>query len=197
MKKFYSLFMTGLLAILPLALTFYVLYWLITTFESLFRGVFDIILPANWYIPGMGVLFGIVFIFLIGLILQFLVFQQLKNWLEHLLVKFPLVSDIYESFNGLMKYLAGNDKQNAEEQVVVVTIDGMNLLGIVTSGDLTDAPKGLATGDMIAVYLPMSYQIGGYTVYIPRNRITSVEMSKKEALRWTLTGGVITTTQKK
>lgn len=196
MKKFYSLFMTGLLAILPLALTFYVLFWLVTTFESLFRGVFDIFLPLNWYIPGMGVIFGVFFIFVIGLVLQSLVFQQLKSLIESFLERFPLVGDIYESFNGLMKYLAGNGKQNANEQVVVVSIDGMNLLGIVTSSDLSNAPHGITKGDMIAVYLPMSYQIGGYTVYIARDRVIPVEMNKKEALRWTLTGGVITTQKK-
>ncbi len=192
MKKFYSLFMTGLLAILPLALTVYVLIWLITTFESMFSGLFDLFLPAGWYIPGMGVLVGVFSIFLVGLVLQFFIFQQMQNWIERFVEKFPLIGDIYESFNGLMKYMAGSSKQNAAEQVVVVTIDGMNLLGIVTSGDLSDAPKGITTGDMIAVYLPMSYQVGGYTVYIARDKIIPVDMTKKEALRWTLTGGVTT-----
>jgi uncharacterized membrane protein len=193
MKKFYSLFVTGLLAILPLALTIYVLIWLITTFESLFRGLFDVLLPAGWYIPGMGVVVGVFSIFLVGLVLQLWIFQQLQNWIDRFFEKFPLVGDIYESLNGLMKYLAGNNKQNAAEQVVAVVIDGMNLLGIVTASDLNDAPHGLATGDMVAVYLPMSYQVGGYTVYIARDRLIPVEMSKKEALRWTLTGGVTST----
>lgn len=193
MKKFYSLFVTGLLAILPLALTIYVLIWLITTFESLFRGLFDVLLPAGWYIPGMGVVVGVLSIFLVGLVLQLWIFQQLQNWIDRFFEKFPLVGDIYESLNGLMKYLAGNNKQNAAEQVVAVKIDGMNLLGIVTASDLKDAPDGLASGDMVAVYLPMSYQVGGYTVYIPRDRLIHVEMSKKEALRWTLTGGVTST----
>ncbi|MFA6037010.1 MAG: DUF502 domain-containing protein [Legionellales bacterium] len=192
MKKFYSIFVTGLLAILPIALTVYVLIWLITTFESLFSGLFDLFLPASWYIPGMGVLVGVFSIFLVGLVLQLLIFQQLQSLIERFFEKFPLVGDIYESLNGLMKYLAGSDKQNAAEQVVIVSINGMNLLGIVTSGDLSDAPAGLTTGDMVAVYLPMSYQVGGYTVYIARDQIIPVDMTKKEALRWTLTGGVTT-----
>ncbi len=191
MKKFYSIFITGLLAILPLGLTIYVLIWLVTTFESLFSGLFDVFLPNGWYIPGMGVLVGVFSIFLVGLVLQLLIFQQLQTWIDHFFEKFPLVGDIYESLNGLMKYLGGGNKQNTAEQVVVVSIDSMHLLGIVTCGDLKDAPHGLANGDMVAVYLPMSYQVGGYTVYIARDRIIPVEMSKKEALRWTLTGGVI------
>ncbi len=196
MKKFYSLFITGLLAILPLGLTIYILIWLVTTFESLFRGLFDLILPQTWYIPGMGVLGGVVTIFFIGLVLQFLFFQQLKTWLESLFEKFPLVGDIYESLNGLMQYLAGGDKQAPAEQVVIVEIDGMHLLGIVTCSDLKDAPNGIAKGDMVGVYLPMSYQVGGYTVYIARDRVIPVEMSKKEALRWTLTGGVTSNIKK-
>jgi uncharacterized membrane protein len=197
MKKFYSLFITGLLAILPLGLTIYVLIWLVTTFEALFRGIFDVMLPASWYIPGMGVLVGVFSIFLVGLVLQLLIFQQLQRWIDTFFEKFPLVGDIYESLNGLMKYLAGGNKQNPAEQVVVVSIDNMHLLGIVTSGDLSEAPHGITKGDMVAVYLPMSYQVGGYTVYIARDRIIPVEMTKKEALRWTLTGGVISSHHKK
>lgn len=196
MSKFYKIFITGLLAILPIALTVYVLFWLIATFESLFRVLFDLIFPLDWYIPGMGVLMGIAFIFLIGLILQLLIFQQLQRWLDSFFEKFPFVGDIYESLNGLMKYLAGSTNQTTTEQVVIVSINGMRLLGIVTSGDLSKAPSGITEGDMVAVYLPMSYQVGGYTIYIARDQVIPVEMNKKEALRWTLTGGVTSTAKK-
>jgi uncharacterized membrane protein len=192
MKKFYSICITGLLAILPLALTIYLFIWLVGGIEALFGVIFTVLFPASWYIPGMGVILAVVTIFLIGLVLQLWVFQQLQGWVNRLLEKFPLVGDIYESINSLMKYFTGNNKQTEGEQVVAITIGSppMRLLGIVTCSDLKDAPKGLGEENMIAVYLPMSYQVGGYTVYVAREHITAVEMSKKEALRWTLTGGI-------
>lgn len=192
MKKFYSICLTGLLAVLPLTLTIYLLVWLVSGVESMFRVVFDAFLPSTWYLPGMGVIIGIGTIFLIGLILQLWVFQQFHSWLDRFIEKFPLVGDIYESLNGLMKYFAGTSKQTESEQVVAIMLGTppMRLLGIVTCSDLTKAPKGIGEADMIAVYLPMSYQVGGYTIYVAREHITPVEMTKKEALRWTLTGGI-------
>ena len=44
--------------------------------------------------------------------------------------------------------------------------------------------------DLVAVYLPMSYQIGGYTVYLPRSRLTETDLSVEQAMRIVLTGGV-------
>jgi len=52
-------------------------------------------------------------------------------------------------------------------------------------------PKGIAEEDMVSVYLPMSYQIGGYTVYIPKKYVTAVDMTRKEAIKWTLTAGMM------
>ncbi|HLF66636.1 MAG TPA: DUF502 domain-containing protein, partial [Gammaproteobacteria bacterium] len=165
MKKFYSICITGLLAVLPLVLTLYLLIWLVSGVESLFSVAFDIFLPQSWYIPGMGVVLAIASIYFIGLVLQLWVFQQFQSWLDQVIEKFPLVGDIYESFNSLMKYFAGGSKLNVQEQVVIITMGTppMRLLGIVTRSDLDDAPSGLAEHDTVAVYLPMSYQVGGYT----------------------------------
>ena len=50
---------------------------------------------------------------------------------------------------------------------------------------------GIGGGDdLVAVYLPMSYQIGGYTIYIPRSRVTETDLTVEQAMRIVLTGGV-------
>jgi uncharacterized membrane protein len=50
---------------------------------------------------------------------------------------------------------------------------------------------GIGGGDdLVAVYLPMSYQIGGYTIYLPRSRVSETELSVEQAMRIALTGGV-------
>jgi uncharacterized membrane protein len=44
----------------------------------------------------------------------------------------------------------------------------------------------------VAVYLPMSYQVGGYTLLVPRSSLTPVEMSREEAMKFILTAGLKT-----
>ena len=66
----------------------------------------------------------------------------------------------------------------------------MNLLGFVTRSSFDDAPAIPGGDDRVAVYLPMSYQIGGFTVMVPRSSIADVDMSVEECLRFAMTAGV-------
>ena len=77
-------------------------------------------------------------------------------------------------------------------QVVTVTLHegGPRLLGFLTRESLNDLPEGLGGEGTVAVYLPMSYQIGGYTLILPRSAVTPVEMGIEDAMRFAVTAGV-------
>ena len=68
---------------------------------------------------------------------------------------------------------------------------GMKVLGFVTRDNLDDAPAGMAEKDEVAVYLPMSYQVGGYMVVLPRAGMTELDMSVDKALTFALTAGMV------
>ena len=70
MKKLGRLFLQGFLAILPVALTLYVLYWLAVSAESLLGGAIKYIVGDNLYLPGLGVLSGFLLILGVGLLLE-------------------------------------------------------------------------------------------------------------------------------
>ena len=84
--------------------------------------------------------------------------------------------------------------QNDSEalQVVTVTLPGSNLrlMGFVTRDEFSDLPEGIAEPGEVAVYLPMSYQVGGYTVFMPRSQLSPVQMSREQAMRFVLTAGL-------
>jgi uncharacterized membrane protein len=77
-------------------------------------------------------------------------------------------------------------------QVVMVTVGqpSVRLLGFVTREDFSDCPEGMGGEDKVAVYLPMSYQIGGYTVNVPRSCVEPIDMSFQDAMRYALTAGM-------
>jgi len=86
--------------------------------------------------------------------------------------------------------------QNAEAmQVVSVTLPGtqIRLMGFVTRSEFGDLPEGVGKVGEVAVYLPMSYQIGGYTLFLPREQAVPVHMSREEAMKFILTAGLKTT----
>jgi uncharacterized membrane protein len=68
----------------------------------------------------------------------------------------------------------------------------VGLIGFITREDFKDLPKNLGDKDKVAVYLPMSYQVGGFMVIVPKSRITIVDMSIEEAMKFALTAGLST-----
>lgn len=82
-------------------------------------------------------------------------------------------------------------------QVVIVTLGGtgMEVMGLLTRCDFSDMPSEVAGPDTVAVYLPLSYQIGGHTVLVPRSAVRLVRMSTDRAMRFMITGGMSTGTR--
>ena len=65
-------------------------------------------------------------------------------------------------------------------------------VGLVTRSDFSDLPPGIGEEGEIAVYLPMSYQIGGFTVIVPRSAVRKVDISTHRAMGFIVTGGMST-----
>jgi uncharacterized membrane protein len=65
----------------------------------------------------------------------------------------------------------------------------VRLLGLVTRSRVDYGPRD-ADAELVAVFLPWSYQVGGFTVYVPRSSIEELDLSREAALRLALTAGV-------
>ena len=183
--------LTGLITILPVTLTLYLLYWLAISAEAMLGNTIRLILPESNYWPGMGVIAGLVVVFLIGLLMHAYVVQRMFAAGEQLFYRMPLVKSVYPTIRDFFNYFSPTAKKEFE-QVVSVTIgdNGMQVIGFVTQAIPEQLPKGFQQEDSILVYLPLSYMIGGYAVLMPRSAIRPVDMSIEEAMRFTLTAGV-------
>jgi uncharacterized membrane protein len=190
MKGFSKIFFTGLAAVLPVLLTIYILGWLGATAESVLGGTIKLLLPDRWYRPGMGLVAGFALVFLVGLTLHAWVVRRFFSMSERLLNRIPLVKAIYGSIRDLMNFFGGKDQGFSQVVLVRFGDTQMKLLGFVTREDFSDLPAGLAGDGIVAVYMPMSYQIGGYTVMLPRSAIEPVNMSMQEAMKFAVTGGM-------
>jgi uncharacterized membrane protein len=81
------------------------------------------------------------------------------------------------------------DERELGSAVLVDVAPGISLVGFVTSEHVPFAAEGAEEEPSIAVFLPMSYQIGGYTVCLPASRVRRLELSNEAAMRWVLTAG--------
>ena len=185
--------LTGLMTILPVLLTVYLLYWFAVTAETLLGNVMRLILPVNAYRPGMGLAAGLVVAFVIGLLMHAYIVQRVFALGEQLIYHTPIIKTVYRALRDFLDYFSP-DKQKEFEQVVAVTFgdSGMQVIGFVTQDDHKKLPEGFGEVDSVLVYIPLSYMIGGYAVLVPRSAVRPVDMSMDEAMRFTLTAGITT-----
>ena len=186
-----KLFLKGLAVVIPVALTLAILWWMAAGAERLMGTVLKLTLPDGWYVPGMGLVSGLVLITLVGLLSHVLIFQKLFNLGDAIFNRLPLVKTIYTAIKDFIGYL-NPDKDNAMSKVVMVQLPGQSfqLIGFVTREQFEDLPFTPSAEDPVAVYMPMSYQIGGYTLFLPRSALTPLDIPFESAMRLVLTGGV-------
>lgn len=190
MRRIWNILFKGLATVIPVALTLYLIFWLGRSIERLLHSVLTLVLPESYYLPGMGLAAGLVLLFLVGLAVNAWVVQRLLRWGERLLERIPFIKSIYGALRDFMNFFSTTQHRRDLQQVVLVTINDTRLIGFLTSDSVTDLPASVPSEETVAVYLPMSYQIGGYTLYLPRSRIEPMDMSIEDAMRRVLTAGL-------
>jgi uncharacterized membrane protein len=186
MKRLSKYFLRGLLAVLPLALTVYLLVLFLQWVESITLWVLRPLI-GSFYIPGMGLVFGVLIIVGIGAVLSKPQVRGVLALIELPFTRLPVVKSIYSSLKSFSDYFAPGAK-SAGQQVVILRMPGheLEVVGLVTRQGFADLPAGFLAGDRVAVYLPMGYMIGGYTVFVPTSWVTPIAMSVEEAMRSSL-----------
>ena len=187
-KSISKILITGFITLLPIVLTIYLLYWLAVTSEQVMGSALRFVLPDATYFPGLGMIAGVVVVFIVGLMMNAYMIRQLFALGEQVLYRLPLIKTVYRAFRDFFDFFSPKEKQFG--QVVAVTLNGMELVGFVTQENPQRLPESFRDRDSVLVYLPMSYMVGGYTVLIPRSELRPLKMSMEEAMRFVLTAGI-------
>lgn len=183
-------FFSGLAVVLPVVITVAVLVWLVEAAQSALATLFQWFAPAGAYHPGYGLLIALVLIFGVGALMEAVLFRRLWRWFEEFLNRIPLVKTVYSAVRDLMTLFSQTGSRKFSRVVLVQLPDFPGqLMGFVTVEDFAGLPFQPAEGT-VAVYLPMSYQIGGYTLFLPRSALTPLDMSLEDAMRFVVTAGM-------
>jgi uncharacterized membrane protein len=192
MKKY---FITGLLVLVPLFITVWVISGLVGMMDqSLF------LLPETWRpkaqlgldIPGMGAILTLLIVFVTGVIAtNFFGKRMILVW-EALLARVPVVKSIYASVKQVSDTLF-SDSGNAFRQAVLVQFPrpGTWTIAFVTGKPGGDVANHLS-GDYLSVYVPTTPNpTGGYFLMLPRADMVELDMSVDEALKYIISMGVV------
>ena len=193
MKRLTTILMKGLAAVLPIGLTLYAVWWLARTAEGLMRGAITLIVPPEQYRPGMGILAGLLLLFIVGSVVNaYIVRRAIAVW-EEFLGRIPLVKTVYSAVRDVTRLLPSGEGRRDLQRVVVWRVGEARFLGFVTRDDLPELEKQAGGIDLVAVYFPLSYMLGGVTVYLPKTAVEHIDMPVEAAMRLALTGGMATT----
>ena len=184
-KRLYQYFFRGLLTVLPLGLTVYLLFLFVSFLESMAMFVIRPIV-GDFYLPGLGIALAVLAILALGYLVSQSYTTRFVSLVELPFTNLPVIKSIYSSLKNFADYFAPHEKDT--QQVVRLCAPGseLSIVGLVTRQNMSDLPQGLASEDNIAVYLPMGYMIGGYTVFVPRSWVHPIDMSVEEAMRSSL-----------
>jgi uncharacterized membrane protein len=191
LRKIWNTVLKGLVAILPLGLTVYVVYWLAVTAERLFSRAIKLLIPEWLYWPGLGLLTGLMLLYFVGLAVNAYFVNRALRISDRMFTRIPVVKTIYLAIRDFMRFFPSSGHGSDLRRVVLVQFGPGKVIGFVTAESDDMLRRSTPAGDdMVAVYLPMSYMVGGYTIFVPRELVETTALSVEEGMRIALMGGV-------
>jgi len=179
MTKLTRYFLEGLLLLVPLAATIYVVFAILSRIDSIFR----------FEIPGMGFLVTILTITVVGFISSNFLTKKLVSLLDRTFARLPFVKMIYTAVRDLMNAFVGDKKSfNRPVLVRLSSTNNINVVGFLTRESL----ENIGIMDKVAVYLPQAYNFAGNLIIVSRDQVTPLKAESGDIMAFIVSGGVAT-----
>jgi len=176
-RKLIKFFFGGVLFIVPLLATGYVVYLVFSWFD----GLIDL--------PYYGLSFAIIiatFTF-VGYITSNFAFKTFSTWFEKILIKIPLIKLIYPSVKDILVAFVGEEKKFDKPVIVRINKDNnLYRIGFITQLNLSS----LNLDEMVVVYFPQSYTFAGDHFLVPKENVKPLDVSGSVAMKFIISGGV-------
>lgn len=177
MKKTSQYFLQGLLVLVPVVITLYMIYFVFSKIDGIFG--FDV--------PGLGFLFTIGLIFAVGFATSTLLANRVILMVDQFFIRLPLVAMIYTSIQDLVNAFVGDKKSfDKPVQVAMDADNNISVLGFITREELDT----LGIANSVAVYLPQSYNFAGNLIIVDRSRVSPLTGDPGEIMKLIVSGGV-------
>jgi uncharacterized membrane protein len=185
----------GLLIWLPLAITLWVLDFIVTTMDRTLT-----VLPASWHpdqvlgvhVPGLGLIVSVIVLLVTGMLAANIIGAQVFGWWEGLLARIPIVRSIYSGVKQVSDTLFSSKGQSFR-QVVLIEFPqrGQWTLGFVVGAPGPDVARGIGA-EVITVYVPTAPNpTSGYVIIVPPSDVREIDVSVDDALKFHLSLGVV------
>lgn len=194
-NKLKSYFITGLLVIVPLYITIYILTLIVGFMEGVYFLLPEMLRPDTYLpfrIPGLGVLITLGTILAVGVVTQNFMGKWLLHLAEKLLSKVPVIRIVYNASKQFMETFFAKGHEGFRK-VALVEFPSKDLwaLGFLT-GKVCEELQKKTPEEMLNVFLPTTPNpTSGYYAIIPKKDVIILDMSIEDAFKVIMTGGMV------
>jgi len=188
-------FLTGLLVILPIFITGYVIWLLIKAMDVFLKYIPQKYLPEtylNIYIPGLGLILVVILILVVGVLTRNIAGRRVLQFWDNLVDRIPLARIIYSSVKQLLQAFFFQNS-DAFQRVALVEYPrrGIYVLGFITGESKGEAQEKI-NKKMINVFIPTTPNpTSGFYILVPEEDLTVLDMSVEDAFKLLISGGLV------
>jgi uncharacterized membrane protein len=190
-QKASNIFLRGLVTLLPLLVTIWILMFMFNLLDGILGPVFTLIFGRP--IPGLGIICIIILIFLVGYFASYIIGAKFFQWGEYIINHVPIMKSIYSSVKQVNDVLFLHKGSNEFRRACLIEYPrkGAYSIGFVTS----DAAKEIeekAKEKMINVFIANTpTPATGFLVVVPAKEVILLDMKIDEAFKYVISGGVL------
>ena len=188
-------FLTGLLVILPIFITGYVILFLIKAMDTFLKYIPEKYLPEtylNIYIPGLGLILGVILIIAVGVLARNIAGRTVLQFWDNLVDRIPLARILHSSVKQLLQAFFFQNS-DAFQRVALVEYPrrGIYVLGFIT-GESKGEVQEKTSEKMINVFIPTTPNpTSGFYILVPEEDLTVLDMSVEDAFKLLISGGLV------
>ena len=180
-------FLNGLIVLVPPAITFFIVDWLLKITGTTFDKYVGKYLP--FYFPGIGLVVIVLAIWITGIVSGHYLPKKIIRFCEFILSKIPVIKFIYSSIKQFSKAIF--ESNSAFQHVVLVPYHQSLALGFLMS-KVPDAVREKIGEDYVCVFVPWSLNMtSGTNLFVKKSDVIHVDMPPEEALKFMLTAGTV------
>ena len=200
-KKIKNTFLAGIAVIIPIGLTIYILFGMINLMDKILKIIPPRFQPdelLSFHIPGLGVIFTLILIFVIGLITKSYLGNKLVELGEWFVNKIPFVRSVYQAIKQLVDTIF-SDKSQSFKKVVIVEYPrkGMYVIAFVT-GKAKGEVQTKTAKNCINLFVPTTPNpTSGFYIMVPEDDVISMDMTVEEAFKLVISGGIVAPQEQK
>jgi uncharacterized membrane protein len=192
-NKIKRYFITGLIVVVPIFLTIYVLVIVFYFFDGILGRILNVYFKKTFgfYIHGLGFLISLLVILLVGFLATRYVGKRFFKYLEKLFSTLPLTKNIYPTFKQIILFILQQEKFGFKKVVLVqYPSKGIWSIGFLTNENFPELNQ-ITNKEMAAVFVPNTPgPLAGYVIFVPKEELKFPDISIGEALRIIISGGV-------